>query len=152
MAGHSLGSLTASRSLLIVSLAMTVASYACAGRAAGNPGSGDSNLITRAQIDEMEAAGARDLYEVVARLRPIWLRVRTGRSINLETVILVYHDNTRLGDVNVLRGYPLLTIKEIRHLDSAQAGVLPGTGSVHVDGVIVITSAIRDAAAELQRR
>jgi hypothetical protein len=81
-----------------------------------------------------------DAYELIDRLRPRWLQIRSERSLNLPTVVAVYQNETRLGTADVLRGYPLTAITRIRYLDSAQAGLLPGAGSSHVQGAIVLST------------
>ena len=137
---------TAHASLMppLLAACLTLGLFASARAArAGTSGAGNPNLITSADLQELEQAGVRDLYEVVRRLRPHWLEVRTQRSLRLETIILVYHDNTRLGDISTLRGYPLMNVNSIRYLDAAQANLLPGAaGSAHVEGAIVISTAI----------
>jgi hypothetical protein len=62
------------------------------------------------------------------------------RSINLETVILVYHNQQMLGSTEVLRSFPLENIRSIRYLDAAQAGQLPGSTGRHVEAAIVIST------------
>jgi hypothetical protein len=56
----------------------------------------------------------------------------------LPTTVLVYVNETRLGGLDALRGYPLLSVASLRYLDASQAGLLPGAGSAHVEGAIVI--------------
>jgi hypothetical protein len=119
---------------------------ACAGQSRAGSERRNPNLIDVAEIQEQQAGGVRDLYELVARQRPAWLQTRTERSLQLETLVLVYHNETRLGGVDVLRGYPLLSVTSLRYLDAAQAGLLPGAGSAHVEGAIVIRTGSRSSA------
>lgn len=105
----------------------------------------DPNTISSAEVEEMRQAGVTDLYELVHRRRPMWLRTRSERSFRLETVILVYINEARLGTVEALRGYPLHSIVALRFLDAPQAGLLPGAGSTHVDGAIVVETGARSA-------
>ncbi len=57
-------------------------------------------------------------------------------------MIAVYHHDTRLGNLDALRGYPLLSVTSIRYLDAAQAMLLPGAGSSHIQGAIVISTTL----------
>ena len=124
--------------LLIVGVAALLGTSACAGARPG-PSSRNLNVITAAEIAQHRQAGVRDLYELIERIRPRWLAIRSDRSLQLETIVLVYQNSSRLGGIEALRGY-LLTpmITSIRYLDAAQAGLLPGAGSAHVEGAIVI--------------
>lgn len=96
------------------------------------------NLLTYEEIQSVEAA---NLFEVVQRLRPRWLEDRSARTTLGSTAILVYEDQARLGDVSVLRQLPVSAAGSMRFLDAAQASAtLPGIGSGHVAGAIVISS------------
>lgn len=105
----------------------------------GQPRSRDRNLIVAAEI---EATGARNAYEVVERLRPQWLTVTRGGATSFYSGvngILVYHDQTRLGGVEALKTYPTGAITRMKFLDASTASAtLPGIGSGHVAGAIVI--------------
>jgi hypothetical protein len=100
-------------------------------------GPGDPDVILE---DEIAAAGARNGYEVVERLRPRWLRSGPPRSTRLETVILVYVDGSILGGTETLRDLPVESIVRLHVLDSADAGQLPGLGSRHVERVIMVST------------
>jgi hypothetical protein len=134
-------------SLLLALLSSSAVLGACAsGARSGSRVAGNPNLITRSEIDEARQSGVRDLYELIERRRPRWLQARAERSINLQTSILVFQNNSRLGGIDALRGYPLGSITSIRYLDAAQAGLLPGGGGAHVEGAIVISTAIGNDA------
>jgi hypothetical protein len=122
----------------IISLALFT-TLGCHPASVGQSATRNSNVITAAEIEQQRQAGVRDLYELVQLRRPRWLQLRTDRSLKLETTILVYHGEARLGGVEVLQGYALMGVSSLRYLDAAQAGLLPGAGSVHVQGAIVIT-------------
>jgi hypothetical protein len=98
----------------------------------------DSRVLTR---DEIASANAGNLYEVVQRLRPQWLRQPRATSLSGPGMlgVVVYQGNTRLGGTEALRqlhpGYPA----ELRFLDGPQASnTLPGLGSRTVAGAIII--------------
>jgi hypothetical protein len=114
----------------------------CAGPGRG-AGGYNPNIISADEIREMHGAGVRDLYELVNRERPRWLQTRTERSLQLPTTVLVYVNETRLGGTDALRGYPLQSVSSLRYLDAAQAMLLPGAGSAHIDGAIVINTRAR---------
>ena len=132
-----------SRARLVLAV---VAVAACAGQSRSGSERRNPNLIAVAEIHEMQQAGVRDLHELVSRQRPSWLQTRSERSLQLETMVLVYHNETRLGGIEALRGYPLLSVVSLRYLDAAQAGLLPGAGSPHVEGAIVIRTGSRPVA------
>ena len=132
--------------LWLVVLAACLGS-ACAGQSRAGSERRNPSLIAETEIQEMQQAGIRDLFELVSRQRPAWLQTRTERSLQLETIVLVYHNEARLGGVDALRGYPLLNVTSLRYLDAAEAGLLPGAGSAHVEGALVIRTGARARAA-----
>lgn len=90
--------------------------------------------------EDIRASDARNAYELVEMLRPRWLRPGPDRSMRLETVILVYVNNARLGGIDTLRDLPLPPIRRMYVLDAVQAGSLPGLGSQHVERVIMVST------------
>jgi hypothetical protein len=120
--------------LLVITL--TALATACAGTSRSGA-LGDPNMLLE---DEIAASSARHAYELIEHLRPRWLRERSGRSLRLDTVILVFLDGTRFGEVGSLHSIPIESIRRIRVLDAAEAGQLPGLGSQHVERVIMISS------------
>lgn len=128
------------RILPVALLTMATALAACAGASRANAAARNPNLITRAEIEEARQSGVRDLYELVDRTRPRWFQTRSQRSMTLETIVAVYLNETRLGGVDALRGYQLDAVSTLRYLDAAQAMLLPGLGSTHVEGAIVINT------------
>jgi len=120
----------------VLPVILSIAVVACASlEGAGERSS--SNVITQEEIAE---SNARNLYEVVERLRPRWLVARGGsRSFGSETGILVYQGQTRLGGPDVLRQLGLDSARRLEYLDATTAAAtLPGIGSGHVSGAIVI--------------
>lgn len=101
-----------------------------------------SNELSR---DEIESVNARNMYEVIEQLRPRWLIVRRGtRSIQEEPSILVYQENLRLGTIEVLRQISPDMVRSVEYIDGIKAmSILPGIGSGHVAGAIVITPVTR---------
>jgi hypothetical protein len=120
-------------------LVVMIAAAACAstdGRARTDP-----NVITLEEIQELNVA---NLFEVVQQLRPRWLEARAARTTHGTVSIVVYDGQSRLGDVQVLRQLPVDMAYRMRYLDGAQAtSTLPGIGSGHVAGAIIIESVRR---------
>lgn len=94
-------------------------------------------VLTREEILSLELT---NLYDVVDRARPQWLTRRSGViSFQLETNVVVFQGTTMLGNVEVLRELPPEMAYELRYLDGTTATAsLPGLGSQHVSGAIVI--------------
>lgn len=126
----------ARRLLLLACLALLAAAGGCA-TTGGGP-DGDPGVLTREEIREADLA---NLYEVVQRLRPRWLRnVRGQRSFNVEGGIVVYQNQTFLGGPEVLRQWQPSAVARMVYLDGVTASnELPGPASNrHVEGAIVI--------------
>lgn len=111
---------------------------ACASTGERGPRS-DPDELTR---EEIMSVDARDLYDVVRRLRPRWLNAvrRAGeRSFGLQTRIVVYQDQTYLGDSEVLGNWSPSAAYKLEWMDGTRASAtLPGLGSQHVAGAIII--------------
>jgi hypothetical protein len=117
----------------VILLAAAVGVWGCSSLNQG-PGR-DRNVISP---EEIAASEARNAYELIQRLRPLWLQSRGDRSTRLETVIVVYQDNAMLGGIDTLERIPIELVRSVRALDSAEAGRLPGLGSRHVERAIMI--------------
>jgi hypothetical protein len=118
---------------LLMCLYLALSAWSCATSTGASPR--DRNVISP---EEIQDAGVRNAYELVERLRPLWLLSRGDRSTHLETNIVVYQDDSMLGNVELLRGIPIELVRSVRSLDSAQAGRLPGLGGRHVERAIVV--------------
>ena len=100
---------------------------------------GDYDTLTRDQIGSVD--GATDLYEVIQRLRPRWLRARGNTSASGlgAAPIVVYQNQARLGTVEVLGDLSPDGVYQLRYMDGPKASAtLPGLGSVQVEGAILI--------------
>jgi hypothetical protein len=107
------------------------------------PQDGDLKIGTANELnsEQIRASDARDALELVQRLRPLWLKPGSPRSVNAPNTILVYLNDTRLGGIEMLRGVPLETITKINYLSASEAAnKLVGTGSTVLDGAIVIST------------
>lgn len=94
-----------------------------------------TNLIT---AEEIAASTARDAFDAIQLLRPEWLVPRGIASPTnpRSTIPTAYINNSRLGDIENLRGINTLSIAEIRLLSPHDATTLLGTG--HVGGAIMV--------------
>jgi len=129
------------RAGLAVTVILAGLAVACASTRGGEDTQTRTNVLTRDEI--MGVQGARDLYDVVQRLRPRWLTTRAGeRSYGMATGIVVYQDQSRLGNVDQLRQLQPSAAFELRYLDGTTASAtLPGLGAgQHVAGAIVVVT------------
>jgi hypothetical protein len=96
----------------------------------------DQALITAQELSRLNVNNA---YDAVLQLRPTWLSSAGRRSSRLPTEIIVAHNNAYFGPLSSLRTFEIEAVKELRYLDSAQAGaLLTGLGSRQVEGAIVV--------------
>ncbi|UCC73549.1 MAG: hypothetical protein JSV86_03015 [Gemmatimonadota bacterium] len=119
-------------------LALLAVLSGCAKTGTREVGSGRQfDVLTREEILSLEMT---NLYDVVERARPQWLTRRSGmRSFQLEANVVVFQGQTMLGDVGALRELPPEYAYELRYLDGMTAAAsLPGIGSQHVSGAIII--------------
>ena len=125
------------RRILMLAVAGVLA--AGCGYSAGGSDRADPEYITREEIINVDA---RDLYDVVRRLRPRWINAsrRAGeRSFGLSTEVVVYQNQMYLGDIDTLRNWSPSAAWAMEWLDASTASAtLPGLGSRHVAGAIVI--------------
>ena len=123
---------------LWVTLVAAGALWGCASTKASREGT-NSELITR---EEIQGAGAVNLYEVVTRLRPQWMNIRTTQSFNLATEIVVFQDNMLMGGPDALKQIGPESAWEIRWMDGVRASAtLPGiTSGRHIEGAILVST------------
>lgn len=108
---------------ILRSLFCSAAVVACASTGAPT-GGGSMNLLT---YEEMVDAPASNVYEIVDRLRPRWLQVRGPVSLDGQSRILVYLNQSYLGGPEVLREFDVDQVQQIRYLDGPRAsGSLSG--------------------------
>lgn len=119
-------------------LALVILASGCASGGSRTKGGGDLNKISGAELIAARSQGISNLEELINRIRPRWLQTDRIQSFYTESGILVYDGTDRVGGPEVLANYTIDLIKEVRWLNSAQAGTLPGAGSMHVEGAIMI--------------
>ncbi len=121
-----------------VAVVLGVVMTACASAGVPSQNGGRRDRLTR---QEIMSANVTNLYDVVSRLRPQWLEVaqRGDRSFGLQTNVVVFQNQTYLGGVDVLRQMSPELAYGIDWLDGSTASnTLPGLGSQHVAGAIVV--------------
>lgn len=117
-------------------MALLVLMTACA--SGGEAGSRtDLRVLTQQDFETVQGSTALD---AVNQLRPRWLEGRSARSLGaVGQGILVYQDDNRIGvGADALRIIPLQAVYRMEWIDSTRAGLLPGAGSMHVDGAIIV--------------
>jgi hypothetical protein len=91
--------------------------------------------ITQAEIAQ-EASS--DAYQLIQKLRPIWLQKRGSTSFVQEGDIAVYLDGVHVGERDALRSIRTDDIESIQFLDAGRATFRFGAGHEH--GAIVVTT------------
>ena len=88
--------------------------------------------------DEIRGAQVATAYQIVARLRPEWLRRRGRASVRDPTAgaVIVYLDGMRQGGVSALNAIVAETVLEMEYLNGQEATTRFGTG--HGGGVILV--------------
>lgn len=112
-----------------------LAASACASAGGGDPRP-RQDVITAEEIEETRVS---NLYELVQRLRPRWLDVRSNQSFTSDTQIVVYQGQSYLGGVEMLRQFGKESAYRLIYLDGPTASAtLPGLGTRQVEAAIVI--------------
>ena len=112
----------------VLLLVLTACAAGTSGGSRTNP-----NLITRAEIDD---AGPSTVYDLIQKLRPVWLRERGAVSFTDETDLVVYLDRSRMGGREELRNLYTTNVETVEFLDARRATNRFGSG--HVNGAILI--------------
>jgi hypothetical protein len=124
--------MNASRTRLFGALLAVMALAGCA--SGGSRESGGSsrsrNVIT---AEEIASANVNNVYQLVERLRPHFLRPR-GPAEEL----VVYVDNIPVGGVRALGDVNISRVREVRFLDSREATQRFGAG--HRSGAILVST------------
>jgi hypothetical protein len=116
-------------------LAALVLVTACGARRESRPIVESGEVIARHQI---EAAHVQNVYELVERLHPQWLRKRGVHHVQNEGDIVVYLDNARLGGPETLREIHVGGVTSVRFYDAGTAQYRFGVGHTH--GAILVST------------
>jgi hypothetical protein len=122
-----------SKGLLIFAMALALGTAGCAAGAGGGtsrPAGATSTRIVRA---ELEPLGQLSALRAVERLRPNWLRSRSG----IDTPVL-YVDGSRRGNTSDLANLMASEIQQIEYMSASDATNRFGTG--HAGGAILVQS------------
>jgi hypothetical protein len=78
---------------------------------------------------------ATDAYQVLERLKPLWLRSRTT-ALGQELPVVLYVNGTRWGTAEALRGIKVPDLLRIRHISGIRATEQFGRG--HEAGALLV--------------
>jgi hypothetical protein len=122
------------RKLHLIALAGVIACASSGTGGSSSPGA-DRNLISQS---ELQLAVGNNLYEVVEKLRPNFLRSRGATSINTagDEYPVVYVDGRRYGDIGSLRSLIPSQVSQVRYYDASSAGARFGV--INAPGVIEV--------------
>lgn len=95
---------------------------------------GSRNVITRAQLDEIDVS---DVHQAVQRLQSSWLRPRRTTNRLPNAPILVYVDGVRAGRLDFLQTISVERVERLQFVNASDATTRWGTG--HGSGVIEVT-------------
>ncbi len=99
---------------------MLLAACAPGGQSEGRTVSSSRTVLT---VEELEASAATNLLDAVRRLRPTWLRSRSGGG-----TAAVFIDGIHAGDLSRLETIYLQVVREVRYISAADATMRWGTG------------------------
>ena len=89
------------------------------------------NVLT---AEDFQGQSERNLYDLISRLRPNWLRPQGGVLATGTTPVVVYVDNVRFGGVAVLADMPLQEVEQVRFVDGTDAATRYG---MNTDGGVI---------------
>lgn len=115
-------------------LGVAVIGQACyAPRVSSSSNRLDRTVITR---EQMLNGNYASIYDAVAAMRSMWLRPRGVDSFTNPSIVWVYVDGARVGDVSVLKEMQPRLVNTVRFYDGPQAtsrwGVDNAAGVIHV--------------------
>lgn len=100
---------------------LALASHGCASASGEGTIRRSGNVISAEELQEAAVGG--DAFRVVERLRPGWLRVRSGIG-----GAVIFLNGQRYGEMDSLRTIPAGDLESARLLSAADATTLYGTG------------------------
>ena len=124
--------------LLIVVLEMALASAGCASAGASGGNASESASAGAVTGEALRQVSARDTYEALKQLRPIWLlpRGRSSLVYYLAGRPVVYLSGVPHGAVSSLRGIEVGDVRRIEFMNAIDAGIRYGPG--HSGGIIMV--------------
>lgn len=119
----------------ILFLLLLALGTACASTASSPARHADRDRLLQ---EEIAAAHEPNLYNLVQKLRPQWLRKRGAKDLRDQGEIVVYYGRTRLGGPESLRRISTSEVASLRFLSGPEANTRFGRGHEH--GAIIVTS------------
>ncbi|MEJ2216259.1 MAG: TonB-dependent receptor plug domain-containing protein [Gemmatimonadota bacterium] len=119
--------------ILITALISSACASAGTQSAPRSDDSRDRNVIS---LEEIEACHEDNVYHLVQRLRPTWLRGRGVLSFTLSSAVRVYVNDMYRGNVDSLKDLVPTDVARVEFLNAANATARYGTG--HTNGVILV--------------
>jgi len=123
------------RGALFILVAVTLGLSGCASGGGGGSGSGTSarrGSSTRIVEEELQTVTQLDVYSAIQRLRPTWLRTRTGGEP------MAHVDGNIVGTAQALRSIRAADTQEIQFMSATDATTRFGTN--YLNGVILVTT------------
>lgn len=122
-----------SRGLFLLLFAATVGLSGCASGGGGDGGASPRRgSSTRIIQEELETVTQLDIYSAIRRLRPAWLRTRSGGEP------MAHVDGNILGPASGLQSIRAADVQEIEFMNSSDATTRFGTN--YTNGVILVTT------------
>jgi hypothetical protein len=115
----------------VFSAALALVAAACASGGAGGTGGSPRGTSTKIVQEELTNLNQLSALAAIQRLRPNWLRTRTGAPPQVHV-----DGNFQMGGVETLRTIPIADIQEIEYLNAADATTRFGTN--YVSGAILV--------------
>lgn len=135
-ATNSYGCLRFAPLILLIEMALASAGCASPGVSGGNASrSASPGAVTG---EELRQVSARNTYEALEQLRPIWLlpRPRSSLVFSLASRPVVYVSGIPHGPVSSLRGIEVNDVRRIDFMNAIDATTRYGTG--HSGGIILV--------------
>jgi hypothetical protein len=119
-----------------VFLLLLATTFGLAGCASGGGSDGGTSArrgsSTRIVQEELQSVTQLDVYSAIQRLRPTWLRTRSGGEP------MAHVDGNILGPARGLQAIRAADVQEIQFMNSADATTRFGTN--YMNGVILVTT------------
>jgi hypothetical protein len=115
----------------VVTFAVALAASGCASGGAAGTGASARGTSTRIVQEELTNLNQLSALAAIQRLRPNWLRTRTGTPPRVHV-----DGNFQMGGIETLRTIPIAEIQEMEYLNAADATTRFGTN--YVSGAILV--------------
>ena len=74
-------------------------------------------------VEEIRSVERSTAYDLVVSLRPMWFRNRDLKSQTLDSNVIVYFNNMRLGGKETLRSIDARSVASIEYFNAVEAGL-----------------------------